>query len=116
MANFVLITGDRAILDCQATNYDPNAHSISSFTWSHNNTIINIDEQGNKYIVGGTAIEKQLTINSSEFEDAGTYTCTIEYSTTGSSQRQSVSDQDMLRIGSKKFVYITLDCVKVCKS
>ena len=107
VANYVLVTGNQATLNCQAENYDGSTHSISSYTWKHNGTIIDIDAQGTKYSVDGTGAERDLTINSLSFDDAGKYTCTIGYFySTDPSQMQSVSDHDMLQIASKKFIHM----------
>ena len=105
-ASFVVITGSHAMLSCRATGYDPSVHSISSFVWRHNNSVISVD--GAKYSVTGTDESGALTIATPlTFEDGGVYSCTIEYSLMAGQSQLAISGQDTLRIASK---HINLLC------
>ncbi len=93
----VIVTGNGAVAHCTIENYNPSMHTISSFIWEHNTTII--DLTGTRHRESGSGGTRKLDITSLMFNDAGSYSCTVEFVNL---QRVS-STAATLRIGCKYY-------------
>ncbi|XP_064399424.1 leucine-rich repeats and immunoglobulin-like domains protein 1 isoform X2 [Halichondria panicea] len=92
----VVINGNGAVARCTVTGSDSSLDTISSFIWKHNNTIIDLSSS-TRHSESGSKGTRRLDITSLMFNDAGRYSCTVEFVNL---QRVS-STTDTLQIGTE---------------